>query len=98
MAVTKRERNRRIAEASHVIAQARANPATRCCECNRTLDQCGPRGDGHNANRSRCTWDAGHPDGRWPTHELRPECSHCNRSRGATDGNRKRNRTHSRRW
>ena len=76
--------------AAQVTARAKADPATRCCNCGNTLDQCGPRHDGRNRNGTPCTWDAGHPDGRWPTNELRPECSACNRSRGATQGNQQR--------
>lgn len=90
MAITKRERNKRTAEARLVKLRAEADPTTRCCNCGNTIDRCGPRGDGRNANGTPCTWDAGHPDGRWPTTELRAECSSCNRSRGAADGNRKR--------
>jgi hypothetical protein len=73
--------------ARRVTDQANRNTATRCCECGNTLDQCGPRGDGRNGNGTPCTWDAGHPDGRWTGRELRAECSWCNRSRGATAGN-----------
>lgn len=90
MAVTKQERNARRAEIQAVRARAYANPNTLCCQCQRPLHQCGPRGDGRNANGTPCTWDAGHPDGRWSTPELRAECSACNRSRGAAEGNRNR--------
>lgn len=85
--VTKTERNRRTAEAAGVVRRANADPTTLCCECGRTLDRCGPRGDGRNRNGTPCSWDAGHPDGRW-VGGLRAECSACNRSRGAADGNR----------
>jgi hypothetical protein len=88
--ITKAERNRRSAEAKAVTSAAYRNPLTRCCSCGRTLDQCGPRGDGRNANGTPCRWDAGHPDGRWPGVALRAECSACNRRRGAADGNRRR--------
>jgi len=90
MAVTRRERNARRDEAEAVKLAAYANPATICCNCARTLNHCGPNGDGRNANGTPCTWDAGHPDGRWGGNRLRAECSACNRARGATDGNRKR--------
>lgn len=83
--------------ASLVTRAAYADPTTRCCECHRTLDRCGPRGDGRNRNGTPCKWDAGHPDGRWPGDELRAECSHCNRSRAATLRNRDLE-PHSERW
>lgn len=70
--------------AKRVTDHAYANRNTLCCACRRPLHQCGPNGDGRNANGTPCTWDAGHPDGRWPGNELRPECSHCNRTRGAS--------------
>jgi len=76
--------------AKRVTDAAYANPATRCCTCGQTLDHCGPNADGRNANGTACTWDAGHPDGRWPGNELRAECSACNRRRGAEHGNRRR--------
>lgn len=76
--------------ARRVTDAANANPNTRCCTCGNTLNHCGPNNDGRNLNGTPCTWDAGHPDGRWPGNQLRPECSHCNRSRGATNGNRSR--------
>lgn len=88
--ITKAERNRRLPEQQAVKHTAYRNPNTRCCNCDRPLHQCGPRADGRNANGTPCTWDAGHPDGRWPGTAMRPECSHCNRSRGATMGNRMR--------
>jgi len=84
--------------ARRVTQAAYANPATRCCNCQRTLDRCGPNGDGRNANGTPCTWDAGHSDGRWPGTQLRAECSHCNRSRGATAGNQLHANPHSRHW
>lgn len=86
--VTKAERNRRAREAARVVRTANANPDTRCCECGNTLDRCGPNNNGRGANGAPVQWDAGHPDGRWSTNELRPECSWCNRSRGAEHGNR----------
>lgn len=97
MAITKAERNRLTTHAKTITTAAYNNPNTRCCTCNRTLNQCGPNGDGHNANGTPCTWDAGHPDGRWHGAPLRAECSHCNRSRGATTGNTARE-PRSRRW
>jgi hypothetical protein len=90
MAITKAERNRRSVEASAVTRSAYADPDTRCCNCGNPLSACGPRGDGRNANGTPCRWEAGHPDGRWPGTALRAECSYCNRSRGAADGNRRR--------
>lgn len=96
-AVSKAERNARTREARLVVAAANANPDQLCCSCHRPLHRCGPNADGRNRNGTPCTWDAGHPDGRWTTNELRAECSSCNRSRGATHGNRNRE-PHTERW
>lgn len=98
MAVTKRERNARHTEAVAVTTAAYANPDTLCCSCHRPLHQCGPNGDGRNRNGTPCTWDAEHPDGRWPGTALRAGCSHCNRRDGATRGNRMRSHTTTRDW
>lgn len=95
--VSKRERNRLRHEAAWVTTLARADRTTRCCSCDNTLDRCGPRGDGRNRNGTPCTWQAGHPDGRWSGRALRAECSWCNASRGAADGNRQRE-PHSELW
>lgn len=76
--------------AKQVTDTAYHNLDTRCCTCGNTLNHCGPNHDGHNLNGTPCTWDAGHPDGRWPGNELRPECSWCNRRRGAEHGNQRR--------
>lgn len=97
MAITKAQRNRETHGNAAVVRAAYANPATICCNCGRTLDRCGPNGDGRNANGTPCTWDAGHPDGRWPGTRRRAECSACNRSRGAADGNKQRE-PHTERW
>lgn len=90
MAITKAERNRRTAEAAAVVARANANPDTLCCNCHRPLSKCGPRGDGRNRNGTPCTWQGGHPDGRWPGGSLRAECSYCNQSRGGAEGRARR--------
>ena len=67
------------------------NPDARCATCANTLDKCGPRRDGLNRNGTPCTWDAGHVIDGDPLGGYQLECSFCNRSRGATAGNRKRN-------
>lgn len=78
------------ANARRTTDAANRNPNTRCCNCGNTLDQCGPNRDGRNGNGTPCTWDAGHPDGRWQGTDLRAECSWCNRSRGGQTGARTR--------
>ena len=63
-----------------VTEAADANPRTRCWRCRRTLNHCGPNGDGRNANGTPCTWDAGHVVAGDNNSPIRAECSHCNRS------------------
>ena len=63
-----------------VTTAADANPRTRCWRCRRTLNHCGPNGNGHNANGTPCTWDAGHVIAGDTSSPIRAECSHCNRS------------------
>lgn len=68
-----------------VTAAANADPTTTCWRCGRTLDRCGPQGDGRNANGTPCIWHAGHTisgDNRAP---VRAECSHCNCSHHGDD-------------
>jgi len=65
-----------------VTAAADADPATTCWRCRRTLNHCGPNGDGLNANGSPCTWDAGHVIDGDNCSPILAECSHCNRSHG----------------
>ena len=89
--ITKTERNRRTLEARRVVHNT--TPQTLCCNCNQPLHRTGPNHDGRGRNGKPNVWQAGHSDGRWPTNELRPECSFCNQSRGATDGNRTRTPT-----
>ena len=66
--------------AKAVRQAAYADPLTACWRCGRTLDQ-HPAGD---------TWDAGHVLDGNPASALRPEASSCNRSAGASLGNRRR--------
>lgn len=58
---------------------ANANPDTRCWRCGQTL-----------ADKPGDTWDAGHIRDGDPTSPLAAEHSSCNRSAGATAGNRRR--------
>jgi hypothetical protein len=75
------------ARARKVRAAANANPATRCWRCGLTL-----------AEVPGSTWDAGHlSDGRADS-ALAPEHSTCNRSAGATMGNRRRTQGTTREW
>lgn len=84
--VSKPQRNREAPTAKAITQRAYANPNTRCWRCHHTLATCGPRGNGTNRNGTPASWDAGHG----PDQVLRPECSPCNRSDGATQGNRTR--------
>ena len=59
---------------------AYANPLTLCWRCGRTLAM-HPKGD---------RWDAGHVLDGNPLSALAPEASSCNRSAGASLGNRRR--------
>lgn len=61
---------------------AYANPATRCRDCGRTL------ADQHADGDTKPGWDYGHPRDNWPDYGI--ECPRCNRSAGATEGNRNR--------
>lgn len=68
---------------------AYANHGTLCGQCGRTLAQ---HGNG-------ATWDAGHVISGNPASALRAEASSCNRSAGATEGNRRRSGVvSSRKW
>lgn len=69
--------------AQRVRATAYADPTTRCWRCGRTLDQHAPHKTGRPA-----TWTAGHIIDSDPTSPLAPEASTCNKSAGATYGNR----------
>lgn len=101
-------RGRRYTDAAAVIRRtAAANPHAVCWRDGLTLDEHPPHRNGQPA-----TWTAGHtvdgsttwqpwtsvtkvpPDGDW----LAPEASTCNSSSGASAGNRRRNRQHSRTW
>ena len=66
-----------------IRAAANANPATRCRRCGLTLAE-------RRRTHPNATWDCGHPDRDIDT-GYAAECSHCNRSHGATVGNRNRN-------
>lgn len=59
-------------------AAANADPRTRCWRCRRTLDHCGPNGNGRNANGTPCTWHAGHTIAGDNASPVLAECSHCN--------------------
>lgn len=73
--------------AKAVTDAAYADPTTTCWRCGLTL-----------ADKPGDTWDAGHTtDGQVDGH-LAPEHSSCNRSAGATNGNRNRSFTTSRDW
>jgi hypothetical protein len=75
--------------AALVRAQANSNPETRCGRCGQRLtDPPHPPGD---------TWDAGHVVDGDTGYGLRPEAASCNRSAGASYGNRKRE-PRSRNW
>jgi hypothetical protein len=58
---------------------AYADPNTVCGRCGLTL-----------ADKPGDTWDAGHVNSGQVGGPLRPEHSSCNRSAGATEGNRRR--------
>jgi hypothetical protein len=73
--------------AKRVREAAYANPGTTCWRCGLPLDA--KPGD---------TWDAGHLRDGDPTSPLLPEHSSCNRSAGATMGNRQRGRRTTMRW
>ena len=66
--------------AAAIRRTAYLNPDTPCGRCGLTLAEHKP-GD---------TWDAGHTRDGDPTSPLRPEAASCNRSAGATLGNRRR--------
>jgi hypothetical protein len=66
-------------DAARVRALAYSDPSTRCRRCGLTL-----------ADKPGDTWDAGHIHDGVPGSPLAPEHSSCNRSAGATEGNRRR--------
>ena len=82
-----KHRQRTFVLAGKIIrARANNNPHTQCWRCGETLATCGPHHNGTNRNHTPATWDCGHlPDGN-----LAAECSPCNRSNGAIEGNRNR--------
>lgn len=82
----------------HVTAWANANPDAICADCHRTINHCGPRGDGRNRNGTPCTWDAGHITIGDPTAGYKLVCSHCNRSEGARHINAQRRRDRHTPW
>jgi hypothetical protein len=79
--------------AARIVAEANANPHTRCWRCHRTLNQHPPH---HNGTPAR--WTAGHTTDGQINGELLPEASTCNYSAGATHGNTRRHRRWSRNW
>ena len=70
-------------QARRVREAAYADPTTRCWRCRLTLPECKPHRNGKPAR-----WTAGHLIDSDPTSPLLPECSPCNKSAGATYGNR----------
>lgn len=71
--------------AKRVTDAAKANPATTCWRCGRTLAQV------RAANpRRRVTWDAGHTIDGDPHCPLLAECSVCNRGAGQALAEQKR--------
>lgn len=71
--------------AKRVTDPAKANPATRCWRCNRTIAQVRER-------KPNAIWTAGHLVDGQVGGPYAPECSPCNYSHGAIVGNRKRGR------
>ena len=72
-------------DAARVRALAYADTSTRCHRCGKTLAEHRPHRNGTPA-----TWDAGHIEDGRAGGALVPEASTCNRSAGASDGNRRR--------
>ena len=73
-----------------IRAYAYLNPETTCWRCGLTLQQ-------RQTTNPGATWDAGHLTDGAINGQLKPECSTCNRSNGATQGNQRRE-PRSRRW
>lgn len=72
-------RSRRLTKAAH------ADPTTRCWRCNRTLAEV-------RQTKPKAIWTAGHLVNGQVDGPLAPECSPCNYSHGASDGNAQRKR------
>ena len=70
-------------QSKRVRDAAYADPETRCWRCRLRLHECKPH---HNGKPAR--WTAGHLIDSDPTSPLLPECSPCNKSAGASYGNR----------
>ena len=75
-------------QAAKVRDAANADPTQRCWRCRKRLHECGPLGDGRHKNGKPAHWTAGHLYDSDPNSPLLPECSPCNKSAGATYGNR----------
>jgi len=75
--------------AKAVTDAAYADPTTTCRRCGLTLEQ-------RQRTHPNDTWDAGHPDSDQVGYA--PEHASCNRSAGATKGNRDRTFPTSRDW
>ena len=75
-----------------------ANPAATCHYCKRTLDNCGPRGNGRNRNGTPCTWQACHVVDGDSRYGYVLGCSFCNQSEGARAGNAQRREPRSECW
>jgi hypothetical protein len=79
------QRRRRL-----LIAQANSNLTSKCWQCKQPLATCGPNRTGKHKNGSPAKWTAGHVIDGDRTSPLALECSPCNYTRGAADGNRRR--------
>lgn len=74
-----------------------SSPPVLCWQCGEPLATCGPNRNGRNRNGTPASWDTGHTVDGNNSAPLVPECSPCNRSRGAAAGNRRRPPSHRRR-
>ena len=65
------------------------DPTTRCAHCGLTLEQ------GHAKWGNNARWEADHREPGNPTAGYQPAHAHCNRSHGATHGNKQRQHRNS---
>ena len=82
--------------AKQIRQTAYADPFTRCWRCHQHLHECGPAGNGRHKTGRPARWTAGHLHDSDPNSPLLPECSPCNKSAGATYGNRLRGQRRAR--